>query len=691
MNTPLRWQANDSTTGVPLSGAKLYTYIAGTTNSKATYSDEALTTPNANPVVADSAGYFGSIYLSSGQPYKLVLKTSAGVTIWTQDNVYANQSTAATASLAARTMQMGSNPLDYGALGDGVADESDEVNAAVVNATDVVDLLGKTYRCDSAITLKSGVTLQNGTLDFSNNAGASCVAIAGALEANILATVNLNVGDTTITLAAVTSMSPGDYLVISDTAGTSKEVVQIDSIAALVVSIVGNVKHAWTVAGGAYVKRFNTTASKNVTLRNLKIIGDPASVVAQSIIDIDVASDITIDNCVVEGIPNNALAYGVTAVHAANITIRGSRIGSSDGSPMCVLTEAAVDVRISDCYMHDAGYGVYFYNTSEGQVVNSRINKMGNYGILSGSWCDGIIINGCRVTLSTSRAIQLSALGAVVANCIIDDSDIYLQPSAPTKTCRLVVSNNTVGGGIIVYGALSVNAYAIVTGNICTTLTISAAAYTLDNCVVSGNKCTAILATALESNVTITDNNATSISVVDTPSVVVKGNRVTGAVTNGGLIDVDANTVAFTSCVIADNALAPTNDHGIRVDGNVASTGLSITGNVIQHSGGANDCPVKITQHVQQIAITGNVLIRTDDNDDSIQLDGHGAGDISNVVVAGNTFVNGAFTVGEPTDANNTNVAYMGNVSSGVNAAGDVEGTCTIGTAAAADTHNLHT
>src|SRR5688500_13406803 len=80
-----RFQAFDDD-GVPLSGGKLYAYEAGTSTPLDTYSDAALTTPNANPVVADAGGLFGPIYLGA-DAYKLVLTDSAGVTVWSQDTV----------------------------------------------------------------------------------------------------------------------------------------------------------------------------------------------------------------------------------------------------------------------------------------------------------------------------------------------------------------------------------------------------------------------------------------------------------------------------------------------------------------------------------------------------------------------------------------------------------------------------
>jgi len=75
-------------TGTVLSGGLLYTYAAGTTTPATTYQDSAGLVPSANPIVLDSAGRVsGEVWLTSGTAYKLVLKTSVGVTIWTMDNL----------------------------------------------------------------------------------------------------------------------------------------------------------------------------------------------------------------------------------------------------------------------------------------------------------------------------------------------------------------------------------------------------------------------------------------------------------------------------------------------------------------------------------------------------------------------------------------------------------------------------
>jgi len=72
--------------GKPLVGGKVYTYAAGTSTPQATYTDTAGTVPNTNPIILDARGE--AVIFWSGS-YKVTLKTSADVTIYTQDNVTA--------------------------------------------------------------------------------------------------------------------------------------------------------------------------------------------------------------------------------------------------------------------------------------------------------------------------------------------------------------------------------------------------------------------------------------------------------------------------------------------------------------------------------------------------------------------------------------------------------------------------
>lgn len=77
------WDSN----GNPLAGGKLHTYAAGTTTNQATYTDSTLGTANANPIVLDSRGEADVWLDGSLGLYKMVLKDSNDVTIWTVDNI----------------------------------------------------------------------------------------------------------------------------------------------------------------------------------------------------------------------------------------------------------------------------------------------------------------------------------------------------------------------------------------------------------------------------------------------------------------------------------------------------------------------------------------------------------------------------------------------------------------------------
>lgn len=89
----------------PISGAKLYTYEAGTTTPKTTYVDRDETTAHTNPIVFNAAGYSSSngtniapVWLGDGA-YTYVLKDASDVEIWTIPNIAGSASAAFGASV----------------------------------------------------------------------------------------------------------------------------------------------------------------------------------------------------------------------------------------------------------------------------------------------------------------------------------------------------------------------------------------------------------------------------------------------------------------------------------------------------------------------------------------------------------------------------------------------------------------
>lgn len=81
-------------TGVPYSGAKLFTYVGGSVNTKqTTYTESTGSTPNTNPIVLDSSGRLPQpVWLTTGVSYKFVLAPSTDTDppaspIWTLDGI----------------------------------------------------------------------------------------------------------------------------------------------------------------------------------------------------------------------------------------------------------------------------------------------------------------------------------------------------------------------------------------------------------------------------------------------------------------------------------------------------------------------------------------------------------------------------------------------------------------------------
>ena len=75
--------------GVPLAGGLIYTYQAGSSTPLVTYTTNAGTIANANPIVLDASGRVPQeIWLLTGFSYKFVLQNANAVLIQTLDNIY---------------------------------------------------------------------------------------------------------------------------------------------------------------------------------------------------------------------------------------------------------------------------------------------------------------------------------------------------------------------------------------------------------------------------------------------------------------------------------------------------------------------------------------------------------------------------------------------------------------------------
>jgi hypothetical protein len=171
--------------GVPLSGGFLYTYAAGTSTPQTTYTSSSGSIAQANPIVLDSSGRVpsGEIWLTDAVSYKFVLQTSASVTIATYDNVTGNSSgiyaafaassgsslvgytqvgTGAVATTVQAKLRQTVSVKDFGAVGDGVTNDTAAIQAAINAAigNQLVLFPAGVYLVTDTINLFKGSQLQ---------------------------------------------------------------------------------------------------------------------------------------------------------------------------------------------------------------------------------------------------------------------------------------------------------------------------------------------------------------------------------------------------------------------------------------------------------------------------------------------------------------------------------------------------
>jgi hypothetical protein len=266
--------------GVILSGGKVYTYAAGTTTPRTSYTSSSGTTAHANPIILDSAGRVpgGEIWLAVGLIYKFVVETSTGVLLGTYDNISGINSTVVNADIVvydppftggvatnveaklAQTVSV----KDFGATGNGTTDDTAAIQAAFNSGAVAIyfpagryivtaDLTrsGNTYIYGD--TLTSSILQMNGTASFIYTGGTA----GSEYGTNQLQIERLGFECPTLTAKSVINAAWTDGV-----GGTSKTFIMRDC------QITG------TNAAGGFGNAVLLTNARNIVVESVRILGD---------------------------------------------------------------------------------------------------------------------------------------------------------------------------------------------------------------------------------------------------------------------------------------------------------------------------------------------------------------------------------------------------------------------------------
>lgn len=705
--------------GDPIAGAKLYVYEAGGSTPLASYSNEARTNANSQPVVADGDGWFGSVYIADDTLAKFVLKDASDVTLQTWDNVNAVLLTSST-TVAALGISI-INPITYGAVGDGVANEVADVQAAIdaANAAGggTVYLLGKTYRCDTQLTMYSDVRILGpGTLDFSACTDNEYIKCQGATGTAYALSANASYGAASFT-ATPSGFSAGDMVLIKSgqvvaNSVTSGEVNELASSSTLTHTLSDD----YNTADTATISEI--TPLENVVLEDFDILAD--SSVADTIVLVDRCRNLTLRDVRITG--GDVYAVKITASIGTRVE-KCKFVDMSNAEAVTVLGGSR-NTTIDSCAFRSCGTPIYLSDSvsSNGHVIGLYVldcdfSRSGNDHIRIERHAFDVAVDGCRFSGgSTYSAVFMTndgvfsnnvgneAFGILLADGFVSRSerpwDIIVKDNRSRNTTMSIESADaafTGNGGLLRMVEISGNKGF-------SELSISvvwdgATRLQCEQLLIANNHCddgtivvTVSGAASIVTNLRVLDNVLGTITISDGGTGLLRDTAVERNAAHGDfdtLISVTSDNDVWCrdNIVSGDNTAS---NIGIKIAGSGSSL-LHITGNSVQTIGGTgikveapslvfstvitnNDIQVTpgpsgehaihITGSHSRVVIANNDCRVVNDNDSNIHLEATSSGDITNVTIANNVFSNGAYGV-EFTNGDGNSWA-SGNVFTGI-------------------------
>lgn len=464
------------------------------------------------------------------------------------------------------------DPREFGAAGNGSTNDATALQAALTAAAGgILDLMGLTYRCDTALTGVANVKVRNGTLDYSQGlaSGQIGVSFAGTLGSADTSLSAVAYTDRTLTVTSNAAYAADDDLLIrcsdvwaSVDSSLRGQWVRVKSkTSTTILNLFGSAYDAYTTSRELY----KPTLLKNVIFEDVTFIGRGDSYTQ----------------------------YGLRFQYAKNITIRNCTF--KDWAYAGLEFYTSRDIKVIGCHFEHgedalgASYGSAFYHCCENITFVD---------------CSGLDL---RHLFTTGGTLGVNRFITVKGCTGIGMTDSFLDAHPPTEFC--VFDGNTgehetafEGDGIVYQGANgTITNNQIISAYNAGILLQPFAYHNRDSFVVSGN-----LISRIES--------ATGYGIlidIRSPvrSLVLANNVCLSPIFKG--IEFVSNGSNLYNTVISGNSVDGASDRCLYF--NIQSTDfmqrVAITGNTFRRAnttGPVIECLAGTEGYLQHLAFTGN-------------------------------------------------------------------------------------
>lgn len=498
---------------------------------------------------------------------------------------------------------------DFGATGDGVADDTTAVLNALNSGANVIDGGGKTYKLTSNIAPTcENIVIQNATFNISSiTTGGSAIAFTGTQATGVSLTANILTGSNIISVGSTTGFVADGYAWLSSntvfdstTSTTLGQIVKIKSIdSSVAMTLYEDVLYDFTTAASASIARL--TPKQNITLRNVNFIG--ANTGLQAAVDFEKCVDVLVDACSFDYVDYSSIVFD-RCINATvtNTSMRYARsVGLSYG---IIIGNGCYSVKIANCYGEDQRHMVTVGATNGVNlfisVTNCHASAQRDAGLDSHPAGDFILFHG-----NTIESVGSGQVDGIICQGL-----------------NAVISNNIIVGNIAI-GIRHQLLPEISTGS----------------SVITGNSIENTGGTASTDTAIYVDQSSSGGAVMQ--GVVISNNRIDGAIEQG--LYVYANSGNVKNVTITGNVLtsnASVFACYLKADATYSIEDFAITGNIFKCSGTSNIYLIgTTTPNVLNGTISGNTIkggdygIRMIQTKDVIETGNYNTGTVSKVFV----------------------------------------------------------